>query len=81
MTWAHAVRSSLTHDSVLRMADTEAPTTQDTESSCDKLYTLTSPSGLVVTGGAGDGHLSDCAKQALQAVLRSRYVWNNPMFQ
>ena len=54
------------HDSVLMMADTEESTTQDTKSSCDKLYTFTSPTGMVITGGAGDGHLIDCANQALQ---------------
>ncbi len=53
------------HDSVLMMADTEESTTQG-KSSCDKLYHFPSPSGYVLTGGAGDAHLIDCANQELQ---------------
>jgi len=53
------------HDSVLMMADTEESTTQG-KSSCDKLYHFSSPTGYVLTGGAGDAHLIDCANQALQ---------------
>ena len=52
-------------DSVLMMADTEESTTQG-KSSCDKLYHFPSPSGYVLTGGAGDAHLIDCANQDLQ---------------
>jgi len=52
------------HDSVLMMADTEESTTEG-KSSCDKLYHFTSPSGSVLTGGAGDAHLIDCANQEL----------------
>jgi hypothetical protein len=51
-------------DSVLMMADTEESTTQG-KSSCDKLYHFASPSGYVLTGGAGDAHLIDCANQEL----------------
>jgi hypothetical protein len=54
------------HDSVLMMADTEESTTEATKSSCDKLYRFTSPTGTVITGGAGDAQLIDCANQALQ---------------
>jgi hypothetical protein len=53
------------HDSVLMMADTEESTTQG-KSSCDKLYHFPSPTGYVLTGGAGDAHLIDYANQALQ---------------
>ena len=53
-------------DSVLMMADTEESTTEATKSSCDKLYQFASPSGYVLTGGAGDAHLIDCANQSLQ---------------
>lgn len=53
------------HDSVLMMADTEESTTEATKSSCDKLYHFSSPSGYVLTGGAGDAHLIDCANQEL----------------
>jgi hypothetical protein len=53
------------HDSVLMMADTEESTTQG-KSSCDKLYHFASPSGYVLTGGAGDAHLIDCANQRLR---------------
>jgi hypothetical protein len=52
-------------DSVLMMADTEESTTQG-KSSCDKLYHFPSPSGYVLTGGARDAHLIDCANQELQ---------------
>jgi hypothetical protein len=52
-------------DSVLMMADTEESTKQG-KSSCDKLYHFPSPSGYVLTGGAGDAHLIDCANQELQ---------------
>jgi hypothetical protein len=52
------------HDSVLMMADTEESTTEG-KSSCDKLYHFISPSGSVLTGGAGDAHLIDCANQEL----------------
>jgi hypothetical protein len=52
-------------DSVLMMADTEESTMQG-KSSCDKLYHFPSPSGYVLTGGAGDAHLIDCANQELQ---------------
>lgn len=55
-------------DSVLMMADTEESTTQG-KSSCDKLYHFASPSGHVLTGGAGDGHLIDCANQELATFL------------
>lgn len=54
------------NDSVLMMADTEETTSQYTKSTCDKLYRFISPSGTVITGGAGDAHLIDCANQALQ---------------
>lgn len=52
-------------DSVLMMADTEESTTGG-KSSCDKLYHFPSPTGYVLTGGAGHAHLIDCANQALQ---------------
>jgi len=51
-------------DSVLMMADTEESTTEG-KSSCDKLYHFASPSGYVLTGGAGAAHLIDCANQEL----------------
>jgi hypothetical protein len=53
------------HDCVLMMADTEESTTEATKSSCDKLYHFVSPSGYILTGGAGDAHLIDCANQEL----------------
>jgi hypothetical protein len=55
-------------DSVLMMADTEESTTRG-KSSCDKLYHFPSPSGYVLTGGAGDAHLIDCANQELQIFM------------
>lgn len=55
-------------DSVLMMADTEESTTSG-KSSCEKLYHFPSPSGYVLTGGAGDAHLIDCANQELQVFM------------
>jgi 20S proteasome alpha/beta subunit len=52
------------NDSVLMMADTEESTTYG-KSSCDKLYHFASPSGYVLTGGAGAAHLIECANQEL----------------
>jgi hypothetical protein len=52
-------------DGVLMMADTEETTSIYTKSSCDKLYRFTYPLGTVLTGGAGDAHLIDCANQEL----------------
>ncbi len=54
-------------DGVLLMADTEETTSTYTKSDCDKLYRFTAPSGSVLTGGAGDAHLIDCANQELQS--------------
>ena len=54
------------NDSVLMMADTEETTSHYTKSTCDKLYRFNSPIGTVITGGAGDAHLIDCANQELQ---------------
>jgi hypothetical protein len=53
-------------DGVLLMADTEETTSTFTKSDCDKLYRFNSPSGTVLTGGTGDGHLIDCANQELK---------------
>ena len=53
------------NDSVLMMADTEETTSQYTKSSSDKLYRFNSPIGTVITGGAGDADLIDCANQEL----------------
>jgi hypothetical protein len=58
-------------DSVLMMADTEETTSHYTKSDCDKLYRFNSPSGTIITGGAGDAHLLDCANQALQQYFAS----------
>jgi hypothetical protein len=55
-------------DSVLMMADTEESTSGG-KSSCDKLYHFPSPSGYVLTGGAGDAHLIDCANQELHKFM------------
>lgn len=52
-------------DGVLMLSDTEETTREGTKSDCDKLYRFNSPSGTVLTGGAGDAHLIDCANQAL----------------
>ncbi len=53
-------------DGVLMMADTEESLGGDAKSECDKLYRFVFPSGTVVTGGAGDSHLVDCANQDLR---------------
>ncbi len=52
-------------DGVLMMADTEESLGGDSKSQCDKLYRFIFPSGTVITGGAGDSHLIDCANQDL----------------
>ncbi len=52
-------------DGVLMMADTEESLGGDAKSECDKLYRFSFPSGTVVTGGAGDSHLIECANQDL----------------
>jgi hypothetical protein len=49
---------------LLGSTDTEESTTQG-KSSRDKLYHFPSPSGYVLTGGAGNAHLIDCANQEL----------------
>jgi len=53
-------------DGVLMMADTEETTSFATKSDSDKLYRFTFPIGTVITGGAGDAHLIECANQELQ---------------
>jgi hypothetical protein len=52
-------------DGILMMADTEESLGGDAKSECDKLYRFIFPSGTVITGGAGDSHLIDCANQDL----------------
>jgi 20S proteasome alpha/beta subunit len=52
-------------EGVMMMADTEETTSADTKSDCDKLYHFPSPDGIVVTGGAGDAHLIECANQEM----------------
>lgn len=52
-------------DGVLLLSDTEETTSGFTKSDCDKLYRFTFPDGTVLTGGAGNGHLIDCANQEL----------------
>lgn len=56
-------------EGVMMMADTEETTSSDTKSDCDKLYHFSSPDGIVVTAGAGDAHLIECANQELQQFL------------
>ena len=56
-------------DGVLMMADTEETTSAYTKSDCDKLYRFVCPVGTVLTGGAGDAHLIDCANQELHQFL------------
>lgn len=58
-------------DGILMMADTEESTSVYTKSECDKLYRFLFPAGTVVTGGAGESFLIDCANQELNA---SRHV-------
>jgi hypothetical protein len=53
-------------EGVMMMADTEETTSSDTKSDCDKLYHFPAPDGIVVTGGAGDAHLIECANQEMQ---------------
>ena len=65
------------HDSVLMMADTEESTTGG-KSTCDKLYHFPSPTGYVLTGGAGDAHLIDCANQALQKFFTAGMLGTPP---
>jgi hypothetical protein len=52
-------------DGVLMMADTEETTSFATKSDTDKLYRFIFPIGTVITGGAGDAHLIECANQEL----------------
>jgi 20S proteasome alpha/beta subunit len=52
-------------DGVLMMADTEETTSSFTKSECDKLCRFIFPIGTVITGGAGDGHLIECANQEM----------------
>lgn len=52
-------------DGILMMADTEELLGGDAKSECDKLYRFIFPVGTVITGGAGDSHLIDCANQEL----------------
>jgi hypothetical protein len=52
-------------DRVLMMSDTEETTSEGTKSDCDKLYRFNAPFGTVLTGGAGNAHLIDCANQEL----------------
>lgn len=52
-------------DCVLMMSDTEETTSEGTKSDCDKLYRFNAPFGTVLTGGAGNAHLIDCANQEL----------------
>jgi 20S proteasome alpha/beta subunit len=58
-------------DGVLMMGDTEESLGGDSKSECDKLYRFIFPSGTVITCGAGDSHLIDCANQELTPVLCS----------
>lgn len=58
------------HDSILMMADTEESTSYG-KSTCDKLYHFASPSGYMLTGGAGDAHLIDSANQALYQFMQA----------
>ena len=53
-------------DGVLMLSDTEETTSDFTKSDCDKLYRFIFSDGTVLTGGAGNGHLIDCANQELQ---------------
>jgi hypothetical protein len=57
---------------VLMMADTEESLGGDAKSQCDKLYRFNFPSGTIITGGAGDSHLIDCANQEMQQFFASR---------
>ena len=58
---------------VMMMSDTEETTSGFTKSSCDKLYRFIFPLGTVITGGAGNAHLIDCANQELQQTLASGF--------
>jgi 20S proteasome alpha/beta subunit len=53
-------------DGVLLMADTEETLGGDAKSQADKLFRFNSPDGTIITGGAGDAHLIECANQELQ---------------
>jgi hypothetical protein len=58
---------------VLMMADTEESLGVDAKSECDKLerfiFKLGNNSGTVLTGGAGDTHLIECANQELHRLF------------
>ncbi|MFZ1009047.1 MAG: hypothetical protein WAN65_19555 [Candidatus Sulfotelmatobacter sp.] len=63
-------------DGVLMLADTEESLGEGAKSECDKLHRFTfqtkgrSPrAGTVVTGGAGDSHLIECANQELGSLF------------
>jgi hypothetical protein len=57
-------------DGILMMADTEESLGGDAKSECDKLdrfrFQVGHGSGTVLTGGAGDTHLIECANQELR---------------
>jgi hypothetical protein len=59
------------------LADTEESLGADAKSECDKLYRFSFPSGTVVTGGAGDSHLIECANQDLHQFF-ARQVKTTP---
>ena len=66
-------------DGVLMMADTEESLGGDAKSECDKLCRFTfrcgtAGVGTILTGGAGDSHLIDCANQELRQLLASRWI-------
>jgi hypothetical protein len=60
-------------DGILMMADTEESLGRDAKSECDKLerfiFKLGNNIGIVLTGGAGDSHLIECANQELQRLF------------
>jgi hypothetical protein len=59
-------------DGILMLADTEESLGEGAKSECDKLYRFSFPSGTVITGGAGDSHLIECANQEMQTFFSSQ---------
>jgi hypothetical protein len=65
-------------DGILMLADTEESLGEGAKSECDKLHRFifktNDPSpraGTVITGGAGDSHLIECANQELERLFRA----------
>jgi hypothetical protein len=69
--------------SVVMLADTEESLGGDAKSECDKLHRFTFGAsltrvGTVITGGAGDTHLIECANQEMERFLATAMKGKKP---